>query len=141
MEYRSHFVFKNAICFLPRKQDLRLTGKIWNTRLRLNQAHKMHLNWAGRAQILVSENQKAARCLQFSCKTFARARWHLPRYLFPSVQPLAPPRRLPPTITAPVTHSSVHQESSRREANVYSHTQAPPQTADTGKIRLCMLYQ
>jgi hypothetical protein len=43
MEYRSHFVFKNAICFLPRKQDLRLTGKIWNTRLRLNQAHKMHL--------------------------------------------------------------------------------------------------
>jgi hypothetical protein len=75
---------------------------------------------------------KSSKMSRFSYSTFARARLHLPRYLFPSVQPLAPPHRLPPPITAPVTHSSVQPESSRRGANIYSHTQPPPQAEDTG---------
>ena len=62
-----------------------------------------------------------------------QTRLRLSQYLFPSVQQLAPPRPLTLTITAPVTHSSAHTESIRKEANVYSHTHALPQAADTGE--------
>jgi hypothetical protein len=41
-DFEAIFFFKMGICFLPRKKYLRLTGKILNTRVRLDQAHKMH---------------------------------------------------------------------------------------------------
>ncbi len=111
MGYWSYFLKKMCFCFLPMEQYLRLTGEIWIHVCGWIRRTKCTKNWAGRAQILVSKNKKAARCPVFLKKKGGATKNLLVRVATPlksSGQQWPPPRFSDPTSHIDVKVRPVH---------------------------------